>query len=136
MVEVEKIVEKPVIVKEIEYVDKFIDRYRELEDWQSVEQFLAMDNTDSKVVFVADNDGVIRLNGQCEDVAFQLRTRAETYGKRLETEALTKSEVLRYYGHTDMYYYDLHVVCKAIIGNEIWYIEPSNDKVWFRCYLD
>jgi len=116
--------------------DYLIAKDREtLKDWESVlelEVFLALDK--APLILVADEDGWIRLDGQCEDVAFQLRDRAEVWGRRLETELLTKHEIRKYYGISTQ---DAHMINKAIIGNEIWFVDESwDDKMWHAGYLD
>jgi len=107
---------------------------QEVRDWESVlelECFLALDH--APLVIVADSDGLIRMSGQCEDVAFQLRDRAETKGRRLETELLTKFEIRQYYCISTPYE---HMINKAIIGNEIWFVDKYYKKMWHVGYLD
>ncbi|HUV56787.1 MAG TPA: hypothetical protein VMV84_06095, partial [Dehalococcoidales bacterium] len=96
-----------------------------------LECFLALDH--APVVLIAGSDGWIRMDGQCEDVAFQLRDRAEVWGRRLETELLTKFEIRQYYYISTPYE---HMINKAIIGNEIWYVDKGYDKMWHVGYLD
>jgi len=109
-----------------------------LDDWSSVEEleaFLEEDDTDRHVYLKAGSDGVVRFNNQCEDKAFQLRDRAEAIGKRLETEVLDRYEYYKWYKvwlKKNRY----HVINKALIGNEWWYIEPSSDRLWLGLYLD
>ncbi len=103
-------------------------------DWVSVgelEEFLANDDTDNVTVFV----GSVVLNSACEEKAFQLRERAFEIGKRLETEDLTPPEYKKWYGET-IASDRLHCINKAVIGNEVWYIEPSDDRIWIGAYLD
>lgn len=114
-------------------VEKII--IRDTNDWVSVaelEAFLLNDDTDNHTSFV----GSIIFEGSCEDRAFALRRRAFEIGRRLETEYLTPAEVLRWYSDniTDA---TPHYISKAQIGsNEIWYIEPSDDRIWIGVYLD
>lgn len=59
-------------------------------------------------------------------------------GKKLETEILTKQECLAYASQVGVTIDQInqqkddmaHFICKAQIGNEIWYIEPSNFTIW------
>lgn len=116
--------------------DVWIENERqEVTDWESaleLECFLALDH--APVVLIAGPDGLVRLDGQCEDVAFQLRDRAAVWGRRLETEILTKHEFREYYRISIPCY---HMINKAIIGNEIWFVDKSwDDKMWHVGYLD
>lgn len=119
----------------------FIDRPIELSDWDSVEELQDfLDNTVVRLIVVSGEP----LNGQCENKAFQLRDYAEERGKRLETEILTKAECLKYHAHLKyssgryllMDDNDGHYICKAVIRNEVWFIEPANDNIWLTYKLD
>ena len=104
------------------------------EDWVSLaelEAFLDEDDTDEVLVFTAN----ATFNSSCEDRAFQLRHRAFDIGKRLEMEALTPAEYKKWYDDT-IASDRLHAICKAVIGNECWYIEPADDRHWIGAYLD
>ena len=119
----------------------FVDRPVQLSDWESVEELNTfLDLSIIRLVFISGDS----FDGQCEDAAFALRDAAERQGKRLETEILTRAECYRYQEHLDIPYEmiwalrqnDGHVICKAVIGNEIWFIEPSNDNYWLAYFLD
>jgi len=122
----------------------FVDRPVQLTDWESVEElegFLENDDTDSVIRLVAGADGNVNFNGQCEDRAFQLRGSAESICKRLETEILNKTECIKYQQYYKGNPYNLpagggHMICKAIIGNDVYFVEPSNDAIWLAYYLD
>ncbi len=104
------------------------------QDWESLtelEEFLAEDNTDTVLVF----KGSVVFNSSCEERAFQLRGGAFDIGKRLETEDLTPPEYKIWYDDT-IANNKRHAICKAIIGNEVWYIEPADDRHWLAGYLD
>ena len=104
------------------------------DDWVSLaelEGFLDEDDTDEVLVFTAN----ATFNSSCEDRAFQLRHRAFDIGKRLEMEALTPAEYKKWYSDT-IASDKLHAICKAIIGNEVWYVEPADDRHWIGAYLD
>lgn len=142
---VDRVVEIPVyktiveeVIKEIVVVEEV---YRSLSDWLSIEElddFLRTDNINDIRILVANQDGIINLNGQCEDFAFQLRERAESIGKRLDTEILNIYDYQRWYGNrpNNITAYDGHYICKAVIGNEVWFVEPSDDSRWLAYYLD
>jgi hypothetical protein len=138
-------VEQPVRTAEVTqpvYVEKEVPVPIEvpvaLKDWDSPEQlfeFLKNDDTDQCIILTADSQGQISLNGQCEDYALQLRNRAMAIGRYLSIEVLNPVEYEKWYGQPvrgDRY----HAICMARIGNEFWYIEPTNDKAWLALYLD
>lgn len=117
--------------------DLWVENERKgLDDWDSLLElqcFLALD--DAPLVLVADKTGRIELQGQCEDFAFQLRDRAETWGRRLEVEILTPYEMYEYYHKREAGY---HAINKAVIGNEWWYVDVSGTeyKLWHPLNLD
>jgi len=120
-----------VSVNGVEYIPKPQD-FTSLEE---LELFLEADDTDSHIFLTCGADGKVAFNNQCEDLAFQLRDRAEDIGKRLETEVLDRNEYYKWYRiwlPKDTY----HVIVKAVIGNDWYYIEPGTDKCWIGLYLD
>jgi hypothetical protein len=141
-VEKEVIKEVPTIqeVEVIREVEKII--YRPLEDWQSVDELKAwLESDDAPLILRVDENGVINFNGQCEDVAFRARDRAYDIGKRLDTEILTRQECIKYkqYLPGDVYSLganDGHYLNKAVIGNEVWFVQVDTDTIWLAYYLD
>ncbi len=123
--------------EEIKKLEQIIGEFH-LTDWESVaelRQFLDMDETDTHVFLKADEAGVIKLTNQCEDLALQLRDRAMEQGKYLSVIALSPDEYLKWYGEVrppGSY----HAICMARIGNEFWYVDPSDDRHWLALYLD
>lgn len=105
---------------------------------EELQAFLDNDDTNEVLRLVCrPGTGLVELNNQCEDRAFNLRARASEIGKRLETESLTRTEYIKYYGDNGgLGVNDGHIINKAIIGNEIWFVEPSTDRVWLVYYLD
>ncbi len=141
-------VEKPVptvtpieVVRPV-YVEKEVEVPREipvtLKDWDSPEQlgeFLKNDDTDQRLILQADGSGEVSFNGQCEDLALQLRDRAMAVGRYLSVQVLNPGEYYKWYGRAagpDVY----HAIGMARIGNQFWYIEPATDKYWRALNLD
>jgi len=129
-------VEKPVyIMKEIEVP---VEIPVVLKDWgslESLEEFLINDDTGKNVILIADSEGKINFDGQCEEYALQLRDRAMVIGMYLSIAVLHPKEYEKWYGkqaNPNQY----HAICMARIGNEFWYIEPQTDKHWLALYLD
>ena len=131
-------VDKPIEIEKIVYQDKI--RFQKLTDFASLEElqaFLAQDDTNEWLILTASSSGTVQFDGACEDYAFQLRDRASQIGKRLETELLTRSEYVEYYGDTGgLGVNDKHMVNKAVIGNDVYLVEPQSDKVWKVVELD
>lgn len=150
-VRIEKIeVLTPVFIDRIRYIERDVGTavriydpvYTSLEDWQSVEElqdFLDSDDTDSHVILRSQTGGDISFTGQCEDFALQLRDRAAAIGKNLEVIAIDRTEFNKwksYFGDKSLKNGDYHALNMAIIGNEIWYVEPQQDVCWHTMYLD
>jgi hypothetical protein len=150
-VRVEEIeVEKPVFIDRIRYIERDIGTavrlidyvYTDLADWESVgelQAFLDADDTDTDVIMTNRAGGVIEFNGQCEDYAIQLRARAAAIGKNLEVIAIDSTEYnkwLSYFGGSGITSGTYHALNMAIIGNEIWYVEPQKDLCWHALNLD
>lgn len=137
--EVEKVVEVEVPVYiEVEKIVE-VDKLVALSDWADIKElkaFLEADGTDSHIYLVANSGGVVKFNNQCEDSAIQLMDNAMAIGKRLSFVPLHRAEYYKWYSkRIDKGHY--HAICVALVGdNELWYIEPSNDKVWLAIYLD
>jgi len=108
---------------------------RDFESEAQLRHFLEWDNTDRHVYLRADQDGIVRFQGQCEDRALQLIENAEKMGWRLHFVPLHRAEYRKWYSK-QLDYNVYHAIAGAVIGNEFWYIEPSNDEAWLALYLD
>jgi hypothetical protein len=56
-------------------------------------------------------------------------------GRYLSVQVLNPAEYEKWYGQAvgpEIY----HAICMARIGNELWYIEPSNDKQWLALHIN
>lgn len=134
-----------IIVSEPEYIGYpvYVEIEKEVpqesEDWDSIEElkaFLEADDTDSHSYYTANEQGVISFVGICRVKAEQLRDNAEAIGKRLETESLTRTEAIAYFDiGQKLKPWDRHDVCKARIGNEMWFVEPSTDELFLAYYI-
>jgi len=123
---VEKIVEVPV-----EILTQPID-------WRDVNElkaFLGSDNTSEVAILKANKDGIIQFEGQCKDRAIQLINNAQAVGKRLFFVPLHPAEYLKWYGETlEVGHY--HAICGALVGDDFYYVEPSDDNCWLALHLD
>jgi len=118
------------------------DRQATPQDWESVDELRAwLEYDDAPLILIADENGFINFNGQCEDEAFQARDRAYDVGKRLDTETLTRQECIKYRKYLPSNVYSLgvndgHYLNKAVVGNEVWFVQSDTDKIWLVYYLD
>lgn len=101
-------VEVPVIERELIQLDYF-ETLEELEAW------LAQDNTDKLMPSHPDFD--------CDDFAYALQRHAARDGYFISTE------IIRQKGRN-------HMINSALISDEIYFIEPATDEVWFKCRRD
>ena len=92
---------------------------RELEDW------LAEDDTDQYIHLVTGENGVAEQSDKydCDDYAFQLQRRAVKNGFLISVIIIEEQGAP-------------HMINLAGINNDIYYIEPQTDEVWFYCYRD
>ena len=117
--------------------DAWVERERrELQDWESkleLDCFLACQEGKPVVVTLAlDGSGGKFKDVDCENVALQLRDKAREWGRYLDVEILTPQETRKYYGKSLGY----HAINKAVIGNEWWYVDYSENKIWHPLNLD
>ena len=117
---VDKIVEKIIEVEVIKEVPREI---REFEDLEELEQFLEDDDTNEilRLYPIEGISGTWSLTGTCDHYATNLQRRALEAGYLMSTEITEKDN-------------EPHMMNSAIIGNEVYYIEPQTDEVWLAGY--
>lgn len=117
----------------------FWGRPEGLRDFQSLDDlkaWLAQDDTNEWIILKPQGpDGEIVFNDQCEDFALQLQRRAEKAGYRLSFYPMDREEYFQMFG-VWLPVGKTHAMNLAIIGNEIYLIEPQTDEVWLYGYLD
>jgi len=118
----------------IHYVDRevikevIVEKSIELGEFTSVAELRAWldeDDTDEHVYLVAGEDGVLRPSDKydCDDYALQLQSRAAKSGFVMSVTIIEKQD-------------KPHMINLASIGNDIYYIEPQTDQVWFHSHKD
>ena len=137
-VEVIKEVEvvKEVVKTEIEYRDVIrevveeviIEKPTELREFSSEEELKKWvwdDPTDTNVYIWDAPDSTERSsdNYDCDDFALDLQRKASEDGFLMSVTIIDKDD-------------QPHMLNLVTIGNEIYYIEPQTDEVWFYCYID
>ena len=85
-----------------------------------------MDDTNEYVYLFIGEDGVPRPTDRydCDDYAIQLQRRAAQSGYLISVTLVDDPQQ------------GPHMINLAIIGNDIYYVEPQTDEVWFHSYLD
>lgn len=76
-----------------------------------------------------DQSGNVKHIDQCTELALQLRDRAEAVDKYLSLTVIAPDEYYKWYGK-QLSINSYHTIIMVRIGNELWFVEPSNDKVW------
>ena len=101
------------------------DELREFTSLEDLESWLAEDDTDQYIHLVAGEDGICRQSDKydCDDYAFQLQRRAAASGFLMSATIIERQD-------------EPHMINLTCIGNDIYYIEPQEDKVWFYCHND
>jgi hypothetical protein len=111
------------------------ERLQDFATVEALERWLERDNTDSHLFLVCNKDGLAQLTGTCEDKALNLIEQAEREGIRLHLQVLDNSLYYRFYKkHLPIHTY--HAAVIAIVGNEIYLIEPSTDEIWLMAVKD
>jgi DNA-binding response OmpR family regulator len=125
-------VTKEVVKKEIEYrdivrnvvVEKPI-KQREFASLEELKKWLAEKSVTKSIFFFVTSNGTQASSNKydCDDYALDLQKRA------LEDGYLMSASVIEKQGQ-------LHMINLATIGNDVYYIEPQTDEVWFYCNRD
>ncbi len=124
----EVIVEKKV-VREVEIVREVIvekpTAQREFASKGELEEWLAKNEVSDNVYVWAAPDGTSRssVNYDCDDFALDLQEQASKDGYLMSVTITEKDG-------------QPHMINLATIGNDIYYIEPQTDEVWFYAYRD
>lgn len=98
---------------------------REFTSLEELKSWLAEDDTNECIHLVVGEDGVCPLNVKydCDDYALQLQRQAARSG------FLMSVTIIEEQGKP-------HMINLACIGNDIYYIEPQTDEVWFYDHKD
>ncbi len=123
---------KEVVAKQIEYrdivkevvIEKPIEQ-SEFSSKEELEKWLAEDDTEGNVYFFVRADGteVSSAKYDCDDYALDLQKRALKDGYLMSASVVEKGD-------------QLHMINLVTIGNDVYYIEPQTDEVWFYANRD
>ena len=123
---------KEVVEKEIEYRDivkevtleKPIEQ-REFTSKEELDNWLAEDDGEKTVYFFVRADGTEGSSDKydCDDYALELQRRASKDGYLMSVTIIEKQD-------------QLHMINLVTIGNDVYYIEPQTDEVWFYANRD
>ncbi len=128
-----EVIKEVEVVREVEVIKEVPVKLRNFESVQELKDWLQQ--VDRRIRLKANSEGIIQLQGVCEDVAMYVQDRAIEDGYKMSIEVLSKDEYHRWYGEW-LNEGRLHAVNSAITGNEFWFIDFSSDKVWLAAYLD
>ncbi len=125
-------VTKEVVKKEIEYrdivknviVEKPI-KQREFASKEELEKWLAEKAAGKSIFFFVGPDGtnVSSDKYDCDDYALDLQKRALNDGYLMSATVIEKGD-------------KLHMIDLVTIGNDVYYVEPQTNEVWFYCNRD
>jgi len=123
---------KEVVKKEIEYrdivkevvIEKPIEQI-EFSSKEELEKWLAEDDTEKNIYFFVRADGTEVSSDEydCDDYALDLQKRALKDGYLMSASVVEKGD-------------QLHMINLVTIGNDVYYIEPQTDEVWFYANRD
>ena len=102
---------------------------------EALVEWLAQDDTDEHLIMIANEKGEINFEGACEDYALQLQERALTDGYKMSFLFVTKGSMWELF-RTRIPRGQAHAMNLTVIGNYIYAIEPTNDKITHIGYLD
>ena len=118
---------EPFIVQKEIIVEKLIEKPIELREFVSLQElvdWLEQDETDTTLYFTARMDlSNPDSKYDCDDFAYRLQKNALVEGYLMSTEIILKEK-------------EHHMINSTSIGNDIYFIEPQTDEVWFYCYKD
>lgn len=131
-------VDKEVVT--VKYIDKIVPVMKQQRYFESLEElksFLEEDNTDNTIILIFNADGVVNFDGQCEDFAMQLQTRALEQGFILSTE-IDKYKNLPFFTLSQSHPEADHMFNAAVIPSEnaVYWIEPTTDEIHYWGRLD
>jgi len=112
-----------VVMKETPVQFRYFDSERELAE------FLEQDDTDSVIRFVSEAD----FSYDCDDYARALRRRALEQGFLMSLQLVTDGEI---FGVKVSDFARPHMGNLTMIGNDIYYIEPSTDEFCLVTAID
>ncbi len=126
-------VEKPVtVVKYIERVTRVAVELRNFSDLEELKQWLIeVDANTTTIYFQSPGDTV-----DCDDYAIALQQKALADGYLISLEIIETSEYNRLFKSNELPPNSLHAINLAIIGNDIYYIEPQTGEITFAMHLD
>ncbi|MFC1929181.1 hypothetical protein ACFLXK_06295, partial [Chloroflexota bacterium] len=123
---------KEVVKKEIEYrdivkeitVEKPI-KQSEFASLEELKKWLAEKSVTKSIFFFVTSNGTQASSNKydCDDYALDLQKRALEDGYLMSTSIIEKQG-------------QQHMINLATIGNDVYYIEPQTDEVWFYCNRD
>ncbi len=126
-------IDRPVtVVKNVEYVQKIPVELRDFNDLEELKQWLVAVEMNTSTVYFQSADAAI----DCDDYALDLQRKALADGYIMSFEVIARSEYNPLFKSDLPPGQSLHAVNLAIIGNNVYYIEPQTDEIVFAVRLD
>ena len=124
---IDRIAHEPFIVQKEIIVEKLVEKPIELREFVSLQElvdWLEQDETDTTLYFTVKVD-LSNLDSKydCDDFAYHLQKSALADGYLMSTEIIVKEG-------------EQHMINSTSIGNNIYFIEPQTDEVWLGAYRD
>jgi hypothetical protein len=125
-------IEETVTETEYVYVVKSVPvELRNFINLEELEKWLH-DREDTNIVRFQQTDKVL----DCDDFAFELQRKALEDGYITSFEIIGRSEYNELFKTTMPPEQSLHAINLAIIGNNVYYIEPQTDEIVLAAYMD
>lgn len=126
-------VDRPVAVaNNVERIQRIPVELRNFNDLEELKQWLAAVATNTTTIFFQLPDATV----DCDDYALGLQRKALADGYILSFQVTSRSEYNAVFQGKLPLGQSLHAINLAIIGNDVYYIEPQTGEVAFTIYLD
>lgn len=125
---------KPYLVTE--KIPVYVERVVEVEVVVEVEKELRDFESRQKLQEWLDRHTIALLNGDCDDAAYQLQRLALSDGYIMNFEKIDWNEYNQLGFKYKLAMGTYHAINSAVIGNELWFIEPQTQEIKLAAGLD
>ena len=126
-------VDRPVtVVKYIERVERVPVALRNFNDIEELKRWLVEVDKNTATIYFQQPDAKV----DCDDYALALQHKALADGYMMSFEVIGRSEYNALFKAKSLLSQSIHAINLAIIGNDVYYIEPQTDEVVLATHLD